>query len=122
MTPLSSGLGPAGGDKLKEVGWYSDNSHGETKPVGLKAPNALGLYDMSGNVWELCADDWHDNYNQAPKDGSAWINIPERGSYRVHRGGSWVITAQYCRSAYRGSWQPDYRGDLVGFRLALAPQ
>jgi len=112
----------AGGDKLKEVGWYSDNSYGETKPVGLKAPNALGLYDMSGNVWELCADYWHDNYNQAPKDGSAWINIPERGSRRVLRGGSWIFTAQNCRSAYRRNWLPVNRFDYIGFRLALAPQ
>ncbi len=113
----------AGSDKLKEVGWFEDNSHGETKPVGLKQPNALGLYDMSGNVWEWCEDDWHDNYkNNPPTDGSAWIDKPNQGSYRVFRGGGWLYAARYCRSAYRGHWYPGDRGNLVGFRLCLAPQ
>ena len=112
----------SGGDKMKEVGWFEDNSHGETKPVGLKAPNALGLFDMSGNVWEWCEDDWHDNYKGAPKDGSAWVDRPERGSIRVQRGGSWGNTARGCRSAYRDDWRPGLRAIDFGFRLALAPQ
>jgi formylglycine-generating enzyme required for sulfatase activity len=112
----------AGSDKLKEVGWFSDNSHGETKPVGLKMSNALGLYDMSGNVWEWCEDDWHDNYDNAPKDGRTWIDSPERGSARVGRGGRWGLTAQGCRSACRYGWYPDFRAYNVGFRLCLAPQ
>jgi len=112
----------SGGDQLKEVGWFADNSHSETKPVGLKAPNVLGLFDMSGNVWEWCEDDWHDDYEGAPKDGTAWVDRPERGSYRVLRGGSWLNTAQDCRSAYRGNWPPDDRVIRFGFRLALAPQ
>ena len=78
----------AGGHKLKEVGWYSKNSHGQTKPVGLKQPNELGLYDMSGNVDEWCADHWHENYNGAPNDGSAWVTGGD-ASRRVVRGGSW---------------------------------
>ena len=112
----------SGGDRLKEVGWFEDNSHGETKPVGLKAPNALGLFDMSGNVWEWCEDDWHGSYEGAPKDGSAWVDRPERGSYRVRRGGGWLGTAQNCRSACRFLWRPGYSYFRDGFRLALAPQ
>ena len=112
----------SGGDKMKEVGWFEDNSHGETKPVGLKAPNALGLFDMSGNVWEWCEDDWHDDYEGAPKDSSAWVDRPERGSDRVHRGGSWDYAARNCRSACRSRWPPGGRAFDLGFRLALAPQ
>jgi len=112
----------SGGDRLKEVGWFKDNSHSETKPVGLKAPNALGLFDMSGNVWEWCEDDWHGSYEGAPKDGSAWVDRPERGLSRVCRGGSWNYTARSCRSAYRSRWLPDDRLIVYGFRLALAPQ
>jgi formylglycine-generating enzyme len=111
----------AGSDKLKEVGWYSLNSHGETKAVGLKQPNELGLYDMSGNVWEWCEDDWHGSYNGAPQDGSAWVDSP-RGSFRVYRGGSWGGVPRGCRSAYRFDWcVPSDRGDLIGFRLVFVP-
>jgi formylglycine-generating enzyme len=74
----------AGSNTLENVGWYRENSHEETKPVGLKFPNQLGLYDMSGNVWELCWD-WYGDY----KDRT-WINPggPQVGSRRVIRGGS----------------------------------
>jgi formylglycine-generating enzyme required for sulfatase activity len=111
----------AGSNKLKEVGWFDTNSHGETKPVGLKLPNILGLYDMSGNVWEWCEDDWHNSYKDAPKnDGSAWADTPERGSFRVAHGGSWYRDIQRCRVAYRDRWQPADRYDSIGFRLCLA--
>ena len=80
----------AGSDRLTEVGWFEGNSHGETKAVGLKFPNELGLYDMTGNVWEWVEDQWHDGYDGAPLDGSAWVDR-EHGANRVHRGGSWGL-------------------------------
>lgn len=106
----------AGGNKLDEVGWYSENSHRETKPVGLKLPNELGIYDMSGNVWEWCEDQWHGNYEGAPADGSAWRG-QEQGAARVSRGGSWGDDAGLCRCASRFYWLPQLRYIHVGFRL-----
>jgi len=111
----------AGSKRVKEVAWYNQNSHGETKPIGHKFPNELGLYDMSGNVEEWCADDWHSNYKNAPVDSSAWIDA-ERGSNRVARGGSWDYRSRVCRSANRLSWDQDNRFNNLGFRLALSLQ
>ena len=113
----SQGFVYAGGNKLKEVGWYDYNSHGETKPVGMKLPNELGLYDMSGNVWEWCADVWHGDYEGAPEDGSVWLTGGDQ-DFRVVRGGSWLNNALDCRVSNRSygfavSWL-----NLIGFRLA----
>ena len=91
--------------RLGEFAWYSENSESKTHPVGEKKPNAWGLYDMHGNVWEWVEDDWHDSYEGAPDDGSAWIDKP-RGSDRVVRGGSWGDVARYCRSAVRSGYAP----------------
>ncbi len=107
----------AGGDDLHRVGWYAENSHRETKPVGLKMPNAWGLYDMSGNVYEWCEDDWHNNYDDAPADGCAWTDEP-RGAHRVYRGGYWSYHASLCRAAYRLRHEPQGRSNDLGFRLA----
>ncbi|MBK7938247.1 MAG: formylglycine-generating enzyme family protein [Lewinellaceae bacterium] len=112
----------AGSDRLKDVGWFTENSGSETKPVGLKYPNQLGIHDMSGNVWEWCEDDWHDNYQGAPEDGRAWVDTPKRGAYRVLRGGSWAFTALYCRAAFRHHLSPAGRVNDLGFRLALSLQ
>ena len=101
---------------------YADAPKGEyrqqTMKVGSFPPNAFGLYDMHGNVLEWCQDTWHDNYNGAPTDGSAWINNENRS--RMLRGGSWDYYPYFCRSASRldGNWavRVDYL-NIVGFRV-----
>jgi formylglycine-generating enzyme required for sulfatase activity len=110
----------AGSDEIDEVAWCWANSHHETKPVGLKAPNALGIYDMSGNVREWCADDWHDDYKGAPAIAIPWINQP-RATNRVLRGGGWGSYPVYCRVAYRVSVEPGWDGLNFGFRLVASP-
>ncbi|CAD5942457.1 bifunctional serine/threonine-protein kinase/formylglycine-generating enzyme family protein [Planktothrix agardhii 1029] len=88
----------------------------KTTVVGSFPPNAFGLYDMHGNVWEWCADRWHENYNSAPTDGSVW----ESGGntqYRVMRGGSWNDNPWVCRSAIRFRYEPDSRYWFFGFRV-----
>ena len=117
----SEGYLYSGSDKLKEVGWYDANSGHGTHSVGLKMANELGIFDLSGNVYEWCEDDWHGSYKGAPADGSAWIDHEERGSRRVVRGGSWLDDAQDCRVSYRDSDEPGYRDTDIGFRLALSP-
>ena len=112
----------SGSDDLKQVGWYRENSGMETKPVGLLLPNELGLYDMSGNVYEWCEDQWHSNYKNAPADGSAWVDSADKGASRVIRGGCYFNFAVYCRPAYRYNWHPDFRYDDVGFRVVLSLQ
>ncbi|MCC7503711.1 MAG: SUMF1/EgtB/PvdO family nonheme iron enzyme [Saprospiraceae bacterium] len=109
----------AGSNTLDEVAWYSSNSGSQTHAVGTKKANELDLFDFSGNVWEWCADDWHDNYQGAPTNGSAWIDSPNRGGYRVFRGGGWDSTPRNCRAAIRLFNGPTNRLSLVGFRLAL---
>jgi len=77
-------------------------SSDKTTPVGKYYPNAFGLYDLHGNVWEWCEDDWHSDYTGAPTDGSAWIDEPRsKDGRRVRRGGSWVDDPWNCRSAFR---------------------
>lgn len=107
----------AGSNYLNEVGWYDDNSHSQTKPVGLKFPNALGLYDMSGNVVEWCADHWHENYKGAPQDGAAWIEGGDE-SLRVVRGGSWDLNDLNCRVSSRFWYNAIDRDFNIGFRVA----
>jgi formylglycine-generating enzyme required for sulfatase activity len=89
-----------------------------TTDVGsLGVANGWGLYDMHGNVQELCEDDWHDNYTGAPVNGNAWVETP-RGEFRLLRGGGFNDGAVYCRSAYRGRVVTGFRNNDIGFRLA----
>ncbi|WP_282776071.1 formylglycine-generating enzyme family protein [Phaeodactylibacter xiamenensis] len=113
----NQGLQYAGSNKLKEVGWSRSNSNGQTQPVGLKLSNELDLYDMSGNVWEWCADHWHENHEGAPVDGSAWITGGNKDR-RVVRGGSWIDDDNDCRPSYRDRYNTNNRLNYIGFRLA----
>lgn len=113
----SKGYSYAGSDRLGEVAWYRSNSDG-THPVGGKKANELGIYDLSGNVWEWCQDVWHDTYQGAPNNGSAWISAGDQ-SWRVLRGGAWYLNDFNCRSTHRyGSNRLYY---VIGFRLARNP-
>jgi len=91
----------------------------QTTEVGTFSPNAFGLYDMHGNVWEWCADHWHEHYGGAPIDGSAWLSRDE-SSRRLLRGGSWLNAPDRCRSAYRFLNQPGVRNGAIGFRVVCA--
>jgi formylglycine-generating enzyme required for sulfatase activity len=108
--------------RLDEYAWYSVNSNNQTHAVGQKKPNAWGLYDMSGNVWEWVEDDWHATYEGAPGDGTAWVGT-QRASSRVVRGGAWGVIARYCRMPTRYYGNAAARNSHVGLRLArsLAP-
>ena len=105
----------AGSDLLNQTGWYDKNAGDATRPVGLLLPNALGLFDMSGNVFEWC-EDWYGGYEPNPKPDPSG---PPKGGSRVLRGGLFDYFAPGCRSACRGSYRPDYRSGDIGFRLAL---
>jgi formylglycine-generating enzyme required for sulfatase activity len=102
---------------LGEYAWFSGNSARKTHPVGSKKPNAWGLFDMHGNVWEWVEDDWHSNFDWPLKEGEAWID-ESRGVYRVLRGGSWFNNASYCSSVARDFYKPDDHRTNIGFRLA----
>jgi formylglycine-generating enzyme required for sulfatase activity len=111
------------GDDANQLGdyvWYNGNSQDKTHPVGQKKPNAWGLHDMIGNVWEWCEDDWHDNYIGAPTDGSAWFikNDNRSQSRKCLRGGSWYNNPNGCRSANRYRNFPVDGNSNIGFRVA----
>ena len=91
----------------------------QTTNVGSFPANSFELHDMHGNVWEWCQDHWHDNYEGAPTDGSAWLT-DKKAANRVLRGGSWNNVPWYCRSALRVTYTPAYRNDLIGFRVSCS--
>jgi len=115
----SSGTYSFGDDEklLGEYAWFNNNSEQKTHPVGGKKPNAWGLYDMHGNVWEWCQD-WHGDYPQDSVTDPVGLSS---GSRRVFRGGSWFYGAGYCRSAIRFRCAPSYGYIILGFRLAASP-
>lgn len=103
---------------LDAIAWHNGNSGGMTHPVGQKMPNAWGLYDMIGNVWEW-VNDWYDKYpGGAVSDPVGPSSDSFRGSFRVHRGGSWGYTARSCRAAFRVSNDPGNRFGNLGLRVA----
>jgi formylglycine-generating enzyme required for sulfatase activity len=98
-------------------------SKGETTDVGSYPPNNFGLCDMHGNVWEWCEDDWHESYEGAPTDGSAWLKENRTGTNRLLRGGSWGNSPRLCRSAIRDNDSRDFRLNFLGFRvLCVSPR
>jgi formylglycine-generating enzyme required for sulfatase activity len=116
----SKGYKYSGSNTLADVAWYDDNSGRKTHPVATKQPNELGLYDMSGNVYEWCQDWYYSNYySSSPSNNPTG---PSSGSYRVSRGGSWYYFARSWRVSYRISSKPSDAGSHRGFRLALSVQ
>jgi len=113
----SRGYTYSGSDDIGAVAWYSENSSSKTHPVGQKQANELGIYDMTGNVWEWCSDLY------GPYTSASGVNPSGAysGRYHVDRGGSWNSNPQFCRVALRSYLSPDIRFNSLGLRLVLVP-
>ncbi len=103
--------------KLNDYAWHTGNAAGNDPPVGAKKPNAWGLYDIHGYLWEWCADTWHDNYTGAPADGTAWTTGDDQR--RVLRSGSWKDPANRLTSGFRRAADAKLKDDAVGLRCVL---
>ena len=117
----SAGVRYAGSNDLKQIAWFYDNSSQRTHDVRIKTANELGIFDMSGNVWEWC-EDWYDEDFYA--ENTDWHNPMnnQETSYRVQRGGSWNYAASYSRCATRDRGSIHSRYEDCGFRVALVPR
>jgi formylglycine-generating enzyme required for sulfatase activity len=106
--------------KLDEYAWHTGNAAGNDPPVGAKQPNPWGLYDTYGYLSEWTADNWHDDYKDAPRSAKPWPGGDDKRA--VVRGGSWKEQPELCNSRQRWALDKETRDDAVGFRCVLAKE